>query len=399
MSTAADTAPSRFDSQTPERDSSTDASRLSVRLESLETTGANFIERWKSLASRSLEDNAFLTPQFVLAALKLNHSRPPLVLLVESADDECRLLALGLFEPAAGSRLLPLKHLRCWRTEFTYFDGMLIDRGSVEDVCRAVFEWLGQQSQWHGLAFEERSSGTVFSQTLEASAAAYGSRWVEDVATERATLDVEAAPEDPVTQLYSKSRRKSLRHSQRRLAKMGEVEFRMRTEPGEIDECIDTFLQLEAMGWKGEQNTAMNADARHAEFCRDLVHGFAEGRQAVFFELRVDQQPVAVTMNVLSNRTLFALKVAWHHDYAAASPCRLCEIETVANARRLLPDVQFIDSCARPGSYIEDLWPWRRSLTSGVFPTSRLGRLAAGSMRRLKDLNRLIRSWQHADRT
>jgi CelD/BcsL family acetyltransferase involved in cellulose biosynthesis len=207
---------------------------------------------------------------------------------------------------------------------------------------------------------------------------------------QRAVIPVDQVPDDCLGTLYSKSRRKTLKRNRRRLESYGSVEFRLhRPEPGD-SRAVEEFLRLESLGWKGDQGTAMATDANHARFCRELVTGFAARGQVIFGELTVDDRPVASTLNLLSGESLFAFKIGWDPEFAECSPGTLSELNLLEHCHEV-PGLNQIDSCAKPGSYVENVWPWRRKLTTGVFTTSMTGTLAASALSRVKQIKRLLR--------
>jgi CelD/BcsL family acetyltransferase involved in cellulose biosynthesis len=101
------------------------------------------------------------------------------------------------------------------------------------------------------------------------------------------------------------------------------------------------------------------------------------------------RSPAASSLNLLSAGTLFAFKIGWDPQFAECSPGTLCELSLLEHCREI-PGVEQIDSCAKPGSYVENVWPWRQKLTTGVFTTSATGHLAASTIDRLKYVKRLL---------
>lgn len=361
-----------------------------VREVDLSTVDLTFVRRWRHLESRSIEGNAFRSPDLVLPALRLpDHSRDkPFGLAVESANGD--LLGLGVFEESRGSRLLPLTHLRSWQSDYSLFDGLLVDRNAAHDVLTSLFRFVAGDSRWNGIGFEDRSSDSVLSTELDRAAETIGTAWHEDWSVDRAVIPVSEIPDDGFASLYSKSRRKTLKQSIRRLQSRGAVSYALHIPEAGETRAVDEFLRLEALGWKGEQGTAMAVDPAHTQFCRDLVGGFAENSRAVFGELKVDGRIVASTLNLLAGDTLFAVKIGWDPEFADCSPGTLSELSLLQHCREL-SGIRQIDSCAKPGSYVGKVWPWRTTLTTGVFTTSMTGTLAASALGRIKQLKRLLK--------
>ena len=99
---------------------------------------------------------------------------------------------------------------------------------------------------------------------------------------------------------------------------------------------------------------------------------------------------MASTLNLLSGESLFAFKIGWDPEFAECSPGTLSELNLLEHCHEV-PGLNQIDSCAKPGSYVENVWPWRRKLTTGVFTTSMTGTLAASALSRVKQIKRLLR--------
>ena len=353
-----------------------------------------FASRWAELESRSVEGNAFLSPHFVIPAvehLEGAYEQKPLILAVES-EDGSELLALGLFEVSRNSRLLPLTHLQSWRCEHTLFDGLLVDKQNGTAALTTLFTWLGQQGRrWQGVAFTDRSADGELNGMLDQAADESGARWFEDWSRERAIIPIEEVPEDCLQTLYSKNRRRNFKRAEKQLAKHGEVSFSYLDRGSVSAEDVQAFLELEAMGWKSEEGTSLLSSPGHEQFCREMAGRFAADQQLVIYQLSVDGTPVASALNMLSADDLFCFKIGWNPEFASGSPGILNELNFLQNCRKNLSDFRLADSCAKPGSYVEDVWPWKRRLTTGVFTTTRTGTLAANTMIQLKRMKRLLK--------
>lgn len=354
----------------------------------------DFVSRWRDLESRSLEGNAFLSPHFVVPAVKYledSYDQKPLVLAVESADSG-ELLALGLFEEKKNSRLLPLTHLQSWRCEHTLFDGLLVDRSRGQEALRGLFTWLsGQGKRWHGIGFTDRSADAELHQELHAAADAAGASWFEDWSSERAVIQIEEVPEENTLQLYSKSRRRTFRRASKSLEQIGHVQWELCHCQGVCQENVHAFLELESMGWKGDEGTALLSSPNQEQFCREMAAGFAEDRRLVMYELTVDGTPIASSLNMISSNDLFGFKIGWNPKFADSSPGLLNELHFLEDCGRSLPEMRLVDSCSKPGSYVENVWPWKRRLTTGVFTTTMTGTLAASAMLKIKQVKRLLK--------
>jgi CelD/BcsL family acetyltransferase involved in cellulose biosynthesis len=381
----------------PEQKTSDDAEVSALRVVELpfEDLTDEFVARWAQLESRSVEGNAFLSPHFVIPAvehLEGAYNQKPLILAVES-EDGSKLLALGLFETSRNSRLLPLTHLQSWRCEHTLFDGLLVDQQHGTAALAIFFNWLSQQGRrWQGVAFADRSADGQLNEMLDRAAADSGARWFEDWARERAIIPIQEVPDDCLQSLYSKNRRRNFKRAEKQLATHGAISFSYLDRANASAENVQVFLELEAMGWKSDEGTALLSSPGHEQFCREMASRFAADEQLVIYQLSVDGSPVASALNMRSSDDLFCFKIGWNPEFASGSPGILNELNFLQYCRENLSDFRLADSCSKPGSYVEDVWPWKRRLTTGVFTTTRTGTLAANAMIQLKRMKRLLQN-------
>ncbi|MGZ0168390.1 MAG: GNAT family N-acetyltransferase [Planctomycetales bacterium] len=374
--------------------SGTTSSGLRVVEVAFDELNPEFILRWARLEARSVEGNAFLSPHFVIPAVKHlagAYAEKPLVLAVES-NDGSELLAIGLFEVSRNSRLLPLTHLQSWRCEHTLFDGLLVDKQQGTETLITLFEWLSKQGRrWQGVAFTDRSADGELNAMLDTAAAKTNATWFEDWNCERAIIPIDEVPEDCLQTLYSKSRRRTFKRSRKQLDKFGEVTFSFAGQAGTTTRAVQTFLELEAMGWKGEEGTALLSSSGHEQFLREMATRFAADQQLIIYQAMVDDVPVASAFNMRSADDVFCFKIGWNPEFASGSPGILTELSFLQSSREHLADVRLADSCSKVGSYVEDVWPWKRRLTTGVFTTTGTGTLAANAMTQLKRLKRMLK--------
>ena len=352
--------------------------------------GLDFIEKWADLAECSLEGNAFLSPHFVLPALHHlpgQQGKDPVVLAVEYAGEE-RLLGLGVFETRRASRLLPLRHLTSWECTHSFFSGLLLDQELAFPTAVALFRWLRQQGdRWRGLAFDGRSADSELSSVLDDAAGATGIVWYEDGWWDRAAVWADRIPEEGAEKAYSRSHRRHVKDRWRRLRSLGDAVFRLdRCQDGPSD-ALETFLQLEAMGWKGEQGTALLSHPGHERFAREMAAGFAASGSLLFNELLIDGEAAGSVLCLRSGDTLFSFKSGFDPRFAKGSPGAMVSL-TLLDGMDELGGVRLIDSCTVPGSWKESIWPWRRRLTTGVFPTTASGRAAVRTSLALKKVKR-----------
>ena len=115
------------------------------------------VQSWESLEDRALESNAFLSPRFVIPAMR--HLGKPEELrqtmfalwrrLTRAQSDS---FGAGVFAKIAGNRSFPLPHLRAFRSLHSYLAGILVDRNKAEGTLRSFFQFFcNKNATWHGV--------------------------------------------------------------------------------------------------------------------------------------------------------------------------------------------------------------------------------------------------------
>jgi len=347
------------------------------------------VEQWADLEQRSTESNAYLSPHFILAALRhLPPQGDPLFLPVWWRKDTTALLVgMGVFVERTAHRRFPFRHLAAYRCEHSYLTGILMDASCEELVARAYFEYFGS-APWHGVEFVNRVAGGVLDRLATASDNAVPLRWYEYEHSQRATLIPGACGEEYLAETLSAHRLKKLRAQQRKLAEQGSVEWRLSLGDEVLPAAVEDFLLLEDTGWRNEQGTSLRSRPGDADFFRDMVDSFRRDRRIFFTELLVNGKVLASTSNLISGRAGFAFKIGWDPEYGKFSPGILNELELVRCARKRLSHLDYIDSGAVADSFIDSLWGARTTLTSGVLVASRLARRLLPGMSWLRTLKR-----------
>jgi CelD/BcsL family acetyltransferase involved in cellulose biosynthesis len=358
------------------------------------------VSGWAELESRALEPSAYLSPHFVLPAVRyLDPERPVLALVVESRQGGIggrpTVAAVLVCRPVPGTRGFPLPHLRAYRSQHSYHSGVLVDRELAPEALAALLDHVSRRMwRWHGIEFETMWGDGAAYEVLKNLCADRGmqlSRWNEMT---RAVLYPRADAERIQQRVSAEDR--ALKRRRRRLEEQGEVAWSVVCEGGVSERSIEAFLDLEHRGWKGDNKSSLRSQARGEAFFRAVVAGMGARDRAVFMELRLDGKVVATTSNFLSGCCGFAFKIGWLPELAKLSPGRLIEAELLRQLythQALLP-LEFLDSGAPEGSYIESLWPGRRPLISLGVACTRVGHSVLGAVHLARTLYRAHRSRQ-----
>jgi hypothetical protein len=183
---------------------------------------------------------------------------------------------------------------------------------------------------------------------------------------------------------------KGLRRQERRLAETGRLEYVVLSSATDAKAWIESFMQLEAAGWKGEKGTALLADEAGRSFFLAAISEAARRGRLMMFGLQLDGRFIAIKCNVTAGCGAFALKIAYDEAYASYSPGVLLEIE---NIRRLhaMREIEWMDACAIPEHFmINRLWSDRRVIQTLLVASNRRGGLLLSVLPLLRGLKRLL---------
>ena len=342
---------------------------------------------WIDLEARAVEANAFLSPLFVLPAIKyLEDKNNIFVAFVEKIGaGTSELIGIGVFRERAAIRQFPLKHIVGYQSTHSYLSGLLIDKDHVEEVLGCIYEFVDtNKNRWHGLIYEMKVSDETLDNAEHVVAAGMGFNWTEFNRTQRAILKLSECGKSSNAKI-PKNTRKNFERRMRRLKELGNNDWQLVKGDSIKRRVIDNFIRLEDMGWKGQEGTSLISNPDHVLFFEEMIKGFRDNERAFFTELSIDNKVISSTSNLVSGTSGFAFKIGWNKKYANLSPGVLNEIVLMQRCKELLGDLDLIDSCAAEDSYINKLWPWKREIVSGIYTTTTLGSMIAKNMKRIKE--------------
>ncbi len=196
-----------------------------------------------------------------------------------------------------------------------------------------------------------------------------------------------SAEENIAAALTSKQRHEYSRQT-RRLTEQGPIDFRTISSKEDVTSWVESFLDLEARGWKGEAGTALREDQNSREFFRQVVTAAADREKLHALGLWQNGSPIALKVNFLASPGSFAFKIAYDESFSRYSPGVLLELENIRSFHDRT-DCAWMDSCASPNHpMINRIWRDRVLIQHVLLSTGSLrGNLAIG----FRPLGRVLR--------
>ncbi|MCC7117334.1 MAG: GNAT family N-acetyltransferase [Anaerolineales bacterium] len=338
------------------------------------------IAAWEDLEERALEPNAFLSPHFVIPSIKyLLTGTKPFGLFVERAmAGSAQLVGVVGLCPSGPNKRFPLPHLNLCFTKYSFLSGYLVDREYAAEVMGVIFDYLSKPSGgWHTLVSQDRAASGTLTGIEQKTAEARGLKWQAFREWERAAIRFGELPADGNEKLHSRNTRKTIRRRMKYLEELGAIKRKLYYGDTLTAEVMERFLELEHMGWKGEQETSLKSNPRDVTFYREVVTGFSKKNKALFAELVLNDEAIASGLTLTSGNEAFSFKIGWNPKYAQGSPGVLNELRWLEGGLALPDPLTAIDSgAADTAEYMNSLWPHRRSMRSGVYAITPAGRAA-----------------------
>ena len=317
-------------------------------------------QAWDELAECAAEPNPFFESWYLLPSLESFDSAGNVSILCFKQEGMLRGLVPVVRQQQYGG--WPIPHVGNWLHYNIFFGTPLVASGAEVHFWRAVLRWADENPELSlFLHLNEISlDGPVFA-ALKSVLAADGRTWGVVERKERALLSSDLDVEAHLAKSLPARKRKDLNRRFRRLAELGEIDFRWESGSEGLLRWIEEFLALEAAGWKGDAGSSLASDAAtEALFSESLICAVKRGR-LVRLSLRLDDRPIAMLSTFLTPPGAFGFKTAFDEDYARFSPGFLMEREFLTALRRF--DISWCDSCAAANHSVMDrIWYERRPL-------------------------------------
>lgn len=364
-------------------------SKYNLRILSPGEVDESHVAAWSALEARAIEGNAFLSPYFVLPAIRyLEEDKNPLILFVEKmAAGIPNLVGVAVFNAHKPSRKFPLPYLSLFSSIHSYLSGFLVDREYAPEVTEQIYRFIMDPKRgWHGLRVKNLAADGDFASVRQTVESTLGIKWQPSRSWQRPIfirIDVDDASAPPKKTL------KDYHRYLRGLGAMGSFEWRVVHASPVLDQAVDELMRLENLGWKGDGGTSLLSDARQTAFFGEMAAGFNAAGRFFITEVRLDDKVISSASNLISGNYGFGFKLGWDRTYAKYAPSIVNLLQLWEHKNELPFQIDTMDSSAAPGSYMDHVWQGRRSLADGVYALSSLGKLVLSTaqiFRKTKEL-------------
>ncbi|AWL95121.1 CelD/BcsL family acetyltransferase involved in cellulose biosynthesis [Bradyrhizobium ottawaense] len=325
--------------------------------------------QWRALAQRAIEPNGYYLPAWELAVSATARGRTAASALPAFDGASTRLIGLMPVISLWRALKIPLPALVSAHPYGTLCSP-LIDRDAPIEAATQLLR-RAREAGAHALVLNDVALDGAAMTALKQVLARDGLKPRVLSSYIRASLDATQDDETLLRDALGTKKLKELRRQSHRLEEHGPVTFDVARRPDEIGPALETFLQLEASGWKGKRGTALVQHVGDATFIRRAVPALAETAQCEIITLRAGTTPVAAGIVLRHQDRAFFFKLGIDERFAKYSPGVQLTIELT---RHLCADpaIASADSTASADHpMINPIWRGRFAVGDVLIPLRR----------------------------
>jgi CelD/BcsL family acetyltransferase involved in cellulose biosynthesis len=318
------------------------------------------VGEWQALAERAIEPNGYYLPDWELAVNATVPGRTDASALV-ARNDASQLIGLMPVVALRRASKIPLPALVSAHPYGTLCTPLL-DRHQAVEAATLLMQ-AARDASAHALLLRDMSLDGAAMQAFIQVLQRDGLQPRVLSSYRRACLDATSDAEELLRDALGAKKLKELRRQRHRLAEHGAVNFDVVRSPGEVASAIETFLKLEASGWKGQRGTALMQVEGDATFIRRATVALAETRRCEIITLRAGDTPVAAGIVLRQQSRAFFFKIGIDERFAKFSPGVQLTLELT---RHLCADPTIVSADSTASGDHPMINPiWRGRLTIG----------------------------------
>jgi CelD/BcsL family acetyltransferase involved in cellulose biosynthesis len=280
------------------------------------------VSQWRALAERAIEPNGYYLPGWELAVNAFARGRTGVSALVAPADampdGAPRLIGMMPVISMWRACRIPLPALASAEPYGTLCTPLL-DRGMAQDAAAKLLR-AARKAGAHALILRDVPLDGAAIQAFDEVLRREDLRPRVLQSRLRAALNATRDAEELLHDALGTKKLKELRRQRHRLAEHGAVRFDVARTPEQVATALETFLQLEASGWKGKRGTALMQDEGDAAFVRRAAPALAETGGCEIVSLRAGDAPVAAAIVLRHQDRAFYFKLGIDERFARFSP-------------------------------------------------------------------------------
>lgn len=323
---------------------------------------------WRALSERSIEPNGYYLADWELAVNATARGRTGASVLC-AWSDVSKLIGLMPVISMWRAYKIPLPVLVS-ADPYGTLCTPLLDHDAAKDAVASILQ-QARQAGAHALMLRDTSLDGAAMKAFASVLHRDGMAPLVLQSHVRACLDASRDADEALRDALGAKKLKELRRQRNRLAEHGTVDFEVARTPAEMAVAVETFLRLEASGWKGKRGTALIQEAGDAAFVRRATAALAETGQCEIVTLRAGETAVAAAIVLRHQDRAFYFKLGVDERFAKFSP----GVQLTLDLTRHLcadPAIVTVDSTAAADHpMINPIWRGRLAIGDVLIPLRR----------------------------
>lgn len=322
--------------------------------------------QWQALSARAIEPNGYYLPAWELAVSATARGRTGAEALRTFDTTTARLIGLMPVVSLWRACKIPLPALVSAHPYGTLCSPLL-DRDAAGDAAAHLLD-QARQSGAHALILQDVALDGAAMRALTETLRRDGLEPRVLGSYVRACLDATQDGETLLRDALGTKKLKELRRQRHRLAEHGPVAFDVTRTANDTGTALETFLQLESSGWKGQRGTALIQHMGDATFIRRAVPALAETGHCEIITLRAGATPVAAGIVLRHQDRAFFFKLGVDEHFAKYSPGVQLTLELT---RHLCADPAIASADSTAGAdhpMINPIWRGRFAIGDVLIP-------------------------------
>lgn len=325
--------------------------------------------QWRALAQRAIEPNGYYLPGWELAVSATARGRTDASALAAFDGSSARLIGLMPVISLWRAWRIPLPALVSAHPYGTLCSPLIDHDAPIEAATRLLQQ--ARAAGAHALVLSDVALDGAAMNSLDQVLNRDGLKPRILSSYVRASLDATQDGETLLREALGARKMKELRRQRHRLEEHGPVVFEVARRLDEIGPALETFLQLEASGWKGKRGTALVQHAGDTTFIRRAVPALADTAQCEIVTLRAGTSPVAAGVVLRHQDRAFFFKLGIDERFARYSPGVQLTLELT---RHLCADPAIASADSTAGAdhpMINPIWRGRFAVGDVLIPLRR----------------------------
>ncbi|HEB55835.1 MAG TPA: GNAT family N-acetyltransferase [Gammaproteobacteria bacterium] len=254
---------------------------------------------------------------------------------------------------------LPLCCLRAPANEHSPFFSFPLDRLEGNFELAKVLRHSRRQFAWDWLQLELVPWDSAIHRAVVALEQ-QGWPVLEERHPHTAMIDIKGDWEDYAAGGMSKKLRANTNRAENGLKRQGDLLFEECASRPDWEHCLASIFNLEAQGWKGDGDSAINCKPLERRFYTDVLQLARERNALRLYTLRLDGDMIAANIMIIDAETAYGWKTTYRQDLAKFSPGNVLQ-RYILRALYEQADVKCLDM-------LDPVTDWKRRWASRVEP-------------------------------